>query len=297
MNSKKLAISLCTAAFAGYAGADIIIPFGAPEFGWSEAGKFSGNASVGYGTKYISRGLALDNSGTDNPVSFQGLGQYTLGNNNSIVGGLRVDWLADKGFHHHATGNPFCDEGTGLLQFAHRYSKGTAIAFGYQFVHGGMPGCINYHAYDATHHDFPFFDHDRPEEHSLVLDFHHEFTKGLEGFFWDSRVQYSFRWVDGWWFINTLGYQHSVSDRLRVVATATWNASINYYDSHMLNANGTQGYELKVAAPYKLTEKITLNPYVSGVFIGNGGKAADGWGGESYRDFTFAAGVSLIYSF
>lgn len=284
-------------AFAGVAGADIIVPFGAPEFGWSEAGKFSGNVSAAYESKYVSRGLAVQDSVADNTIVFQGLGQYTLSNNNSIVAGLKFDWLAGKGFNHYESDHLLCDEGTGLLQFARRFSKGTVLAGGYQFVHGGLPGRQNYHMKGDASEVIRAFCSEEPEEHSLVLDFHHEFGKGLEGFFWDSRVQYCFQWVTGWWFTNTLGYKCDINDRASVVASATWTASAGYYNGYLPNTDGTQGYQLTVAVPYKVADRVTVRPFVSTVFIGNGAEAANDRVHDLYRDFTFVAGLGVQYTF
>lgn len=299
MNTKNIVITIGTAAavMAGAAHADIFIPYAAPEFGWSEAGKLTGNVSVSYNTKYVSRAMAVQDSYSDNSVAFQGLGQYTLGNNNSINAGLKYDWLANKGFDHYDSHHLLCDEGTGILQFAHRFNKGTVLAAGYQFVHGGLPGRTNYH-HNGSSGGWPYaFQADEPEEHSIVIDFHHEFSKGLEGFFWDSRAQYVFRWVEGWWFINTLGYKYDVCDRASIVATATWTASAGYYNVHTLNGNGTQGYQLAVAVPYKVTDHVTIRPYISTVFIGNGADVANDKAADLYRDFTFVAGVCLQYAF
>lgn len=299
MKIPNITLAMCAAAIcAGQAGADLFIPLGSPEFAIKTAGAFHGDIGLGYDTKYISRGLAVsDSASSDNSVSFQGMGQYTLSDYSAIVGGLRYDWLAGKGFHHYEDGHLLCDEGTALLQYAGRLESGSIFALGYQFVHGGLPGRTNYHNNDGETRDFPFFDSSRPEEHSVVLDFHHEFSKCFNGFYWNSRVQYAFRWVEGWWFINTLGCRRRICERASIVAEASWTASAGYYDSHTWNSNGTQGYQLSLALPYQASEHVILSPFIGAVFIGNGAQAANDRRSDLYRDFSFVAGVSVHYQF
>ncbi len=296
MFTKLIALTGAAALFAGLAQADLTLPFASPEFAGTSKGALTGNAGVDYSSKYISRGIALTDSETDHSVLFSAVGQYGLSDKNSIVGGASFNWLASKGLDHY-DGHGLCDELSAVVEYAHRFSKRTVLAGGYQFVHGGLPGRLNYHSNSAANRDIPFFDSSRPEEHSLVLDFHHEFAKGLEGFFWDSRVQYSFRWVEGFWFANTFGYKHELNDKTDVIVSATWNASMNYFDSHTGSANGTQGYSLNISAPTMVNERLRVTPHAGMYFIGNGAEAANRYGVDTCRDFTFVVGVGASYVF
>lgn len=273
------------------------VPCIGSEMGRKQVGVFTGRVGMGYDSKYVSRSLAVqDSASSDNAVYFEGCGQYTLSSKDALVGALRFDWLAGKGIDHYNSRHPLCDEGSALLEWAHYSSPQSVWAIGYQFVHGGLPGRLNYHI-SGSRQEFPFFDSHRPEEHSFVFDWHHDFSKGGEGFFWDTRVQYSFRWVSGWWFHNTLGYRYTLSEHTSLVATATWTASMNYFNRHTANSNGTQGYELSLSLPYKVGRSVTVTPYISTVFIGNGAQAANSRQHDMYRDFTFVAGAGVQYSF
>lgn len=287
---------------AGVASADIFPSFASPEFKYKEAGSVSGGISLDYATKYVSRDMAMSNSRTDHSVKISAVGQYALEHRNAVLLGLSWNEIAGKGSEHYRA--PICDEGTGLLELVHYFGGSTALGFGYQFVHGGIPGRANYHMAkgDASSGSHAFAS-DEPEEHSFVVDFHHDFTrKGLEGLFWDSRVQYAFRWVEGWWFTNTVGYKYGVSEKTDLVLSASWTASIGYYDSGTNrtaspNANGTQGYSVKLSAPTTLGKHFRVTPYIGTVFIGNGAEAANRRHGDVYRDFTFVAGISGSYVF
>ncbi len=232
---------------------------------------------------------------TDNAILFSALGQYGLGNKTALVAGGSYNWLADKGFDHYDN-HTLCDELSGIIQIAHHISRYTTLAGGYQFVHGGLPGRLNYHQ-SADTREFPIFDSNRPEEHSLVFDLHRKFAKGLEGFFWNSRAQHNFRWVEGWWFTNTLGYKYDLNKRSDIIVSATWHASMNYFDAHTANANGTQGYSIQVSAPTMVSENVRITPHAGILFIGNGAKAANRNGANLYRDTTFVLGLNAQYVF
>ncbi len=276
---------------AGIAQADIFVPFGAPEFAGKQDKAISGNVGLGYDAKYVSRGLALAESDTDHVFPFQLTGQYSIDDKNAIVGGISY-----TRFLHNDTSlrspKTLSDEGTGLIEFAHHFSKRTVLAAGYQFVHGGLPG--SWHTPNpGDQHDFPMFDSHRAEEHSFVLDFHHEFGKGLEGFFYDGRVQAAFQWETGWWFYNTVGYKHEINEKADLIVSASWVSCANYFGA--TQSNGTQGYSLNLAAPVTVADHVRVTPHIGVNFIGNGANSAKTHG--VYRDTTVTAGVSAAYVF
>lgn len=290
------------AAFSGQAFADIQLPPSVLDIN-NNVKALSTQLGTGYATKYISRGLAFQNSGSDNTIPLEIVSSYKMNSKYSLFAGLKYQWLTDNGLDHDKSG--ICDEGTGILGVSRKFGKSTTAAFSYQFVHGGVPGTFNIHR--AGTPNFPAFNHTHPEEHSFVLDIHHDFGKGLENFFWDCRVQYTFRWMTGWWFTNTLGYKYDVNKSTSVIVAGTWNATAGYFDSNSLNANGTQGISLTVSAPVKATKDLTVTPFVGTVWLGNGGLAANHRGASArfpyrepskvYRNFTFVAGVGVAYTF
>ncbi len=296
MSNTSITTSLGVAAalLAGIAQADVVVSYGASEFSIEKPCALSGNIGLGYASKYASRGLVLQDADTDNVFPMQAVGQFALCKKNALVGGISYTRFASN---DSAIKNPkgsLSDEGSGIIEFAHHFSDRTVLAAGYQFVHGGLPGSFNYHG-KGEQRDFPMFDSNRSEEHSFVVDFHHEFCNG---FFWDSRVQYVVRWTDGWWFANTIGYKRQLCEKAELVASATWHASVNYFDSHLANSNGTQGYSLQLAVPTMVAEHVRVTPYVGVNFIGNGAEAAnDKAGTDIYRDVTFVAGVGASYVF
>ncbi len=285
MKNKALTTWCALAALSGSAAADLVC---LPEI-FNPQKKQPLLLELGYSTKYTERGLALRDAETDSVFRGALTGGYILSRDSAFIGGVAVDYFTGKGFDHHDESSPLCDEGTVLLQYATRASENTAWAFGYQFVHGGLPGYLH----SERHHGGRYiFNSQRPEEHSVVLDIHHDFS-ALKGLFWISRTQYSFRWEDGWYFSNTLGYEYELSKRTSAVLDVTWTATYDYFEDHHLNSNGTQGWVFTLSLPMEISEKAVVTPFVSCVLAGNGAEAA----GNFYRDNTVVFGANVTFEF
>lgn len=305
MQYKNIMTTACllAASLSGMAAADIQIPLQTLHSSYDASRPFSAVLGTGYATKYISRGLAFQQSASDHVVPVEAVGSYALNRKYSVVAGLKYQWLTQNNLDHDSTG--ISDESTGLLGIARKFTDYTQASLSYQFVNGGLPGTLNIHKGETS--GFPAFDHGRAEEHSFVLDIHHDCGKGLENFFWDCRVQYTFRWMSGWWFTNTLGYKYDFNPSTSLIVAGTWNATAGYFERNSLNANGTQDISLTVSVPFKAMERLTVTPFAGTVWLGNGGMAANHRGASErfpwrtpskvYRNFTFVAGVGVAYSF
>ncbi len=278
------------------ASADLVVP----TYCTAKPGVFKASVSAGYEAKYVSRGLVIADSSTDNVIPIEIAGQYNLQNNFALVGGLRYDWMTSNGFEHSRNNNALCDEGTFLFGLRKGWNRALTTTISYQFVHGGLPGALNSHTGGGR--NSAIFDSHQPEEHSLVFDIHYDFgqfgNKALSGLFWDARVQYTAQWMPGWWYTNTLGYKFKLCPHADAIVSARWDASSGYFDHASVNANGTQGFSLNLDLPCKVTDRVTVTPFVSTIWAGNGAIAA-GKRTEStvYRNFTVNLGVSAAYSF
>lgn len=339
------------------ASADIVIPVGSNGFSWKPNGELDSRISAGYSTKYISRGLAMEDSRTNNIGDFEAVFQYNLPENNALLVGGKYrwfarngtkhsempdkealkayvkEWLNNPGYREYKLDESMCDEATFTVQFAHYFSERIMLAAGYEFVHGGLPGRLHATDYEAkfdavdnfitnggSYGDImgadagsAAFNSNRAEEHSVVIDLHHEFAKGLDGLFFDSRTRYVFRWERGWWFSNTLGYRYELCDSADLIFSATWHATLGYFDSDMANCNGTQAYTFSVFAPISVTERLIITPHATCTIIGNGAKKGQNKvagrlftyndysiliGHEyDYEDVAFDFGVSATYAF
>ena len=260
---------------------------------------FSGHVAIGYMSKHVSRGLVMADSSTDNVIPIDLAGQYKFsGTDFSIVGELRYDWMLENGFEHSRGGNALCDEGTLRLGLRKQWEKlGLDTVLGYQFVHGGIPGILNTRINGKR--DRVIFDHNQPEEHSIFFDISYDFSQvGLDGLFWDNRIQATFKWMSGWWFTSTLGYKYEWTPNVASILSVTWNATSSYFDATSINTNGTQGVSLNLDVPCKVTENVTVMPFVSAIWAGNGAITAGKRAGHPvYRNFAVSAGVGVAYTF
>ena len=116
----KTIIATCAAmaAFSGMATADIQLPLDV--LNANNGGKtFSAQLGAGYATKYISRGLAFQNSASDHVIPLEAVGAYQLNNQYSLIGGLKYQWLTDNGLEHNDSG--ICDEGSAILGVSRKF--------------------------------------------------------------------------------------------------------------------------------------------------------------------------------
>ena len=351
------AFAVSAAALAGLAQADILYPVGNDGFTWNKDGGLSARVNAGYSSKYMSRGLALKDSRTNNVGDFEALFQYSLPGNNAILVGGQYRWLTDNGTNHatepdkaalkayvkewmknpgyreYALDETLCDEATFNVQFAHYFTERTMLAAGYEFVHGGLPGRFHATDYEAkfdavdnfianggTLNDIlsaeqgtEAFNSNRAEEHSVVIDFHHEFGQELDGLFFHSESRYVVQWESGWWFANTLGYKFDLCESTHLLVSASWISTLAYFDAEMANGNGTQSYVFSAFVPIHLTRSIIITPHASCSILGNGAKKGQNkiagrqftYGEYSilighpydYADITFDFGINATYAF
>ena len=97
----KTIIATCAAmaAFSGMATADIQLPLDV--LNANNGGKtFSAQLGAGYATKYISRGLAFQNSASDHVIPLEAVGAYQLNNQYSLIGGLKYQWHLRRRIGH-----------------------------------------------------------------------------------------------------------------------------------------------------------------------------------------------------
>lgn len=267
---------------------------------------FQGSVSVGYATKYTSRGLAFKDSGSDNVIPVELLGKYQINDKCAAIAGIKYVWMTANRFDHGRANTGVTDEGSAFIGGEHKWNDKLTTSLYYSFVNGGIPGSLN--DYGARKDSSGFiFNSSKLEEHSVVANIHYDFDKAENGWFVNSNVRYTFRWMSGWWFANTLGYQYEMTPQMSLVVSGTWNATAGYFAGSSLNANGTQGISLDVALPLKTTQNVTVRPFVSALWLGNGGMAANHRGAterkpyhkvtQVYRNFTPVFGVNAMYSF
>lgn len=108
------------AAFSGQAFADIQLPLSVLDIN-NNVKALSTQLGTGYATKYISRGLAFQNSGSDNTIPLEIVSSYKMNSKYSLFAGLKYQWLTDNGLDHDKSG--ICDEGTGILGVSRKFGN------------------------------------------------------------------------------------------------------------------------------------------------------------------------------
>ena len=112
MQYTTITAAACTAAFAlsGMASADIQVPLRVLNSTYDASRPFSALLGTGYATKYVSRGLAFQQSGSDHVVPVEAIGAYDLNKKYSILAGVKYQWLTQNDLTHNSTG--ISDEAT-----------------------------------------------------------------------------------------------------------------------------------------------------------------------------------------
>ena len=154
MQYPTITAAACTAAFAlsGMASADIQVPLRVLNSTYDASRPLSALLGTGYATKYVSRGLAFQQSGSDHVVPVEAIGAYDLNKKYSILAGVKYQWLTQNDLTHNSTG--ISDEATALLGVSRKFSDYTMASLGYQFVNGGLPGLMLKADDDEGHYRF-----------------------------------------------------------------------------------------------------------------------------------------------
>ena len=87
-------------SLSGIASADINPPLGSLNSADKSSRPFSAIVGTGYATKYVSRGLAFQQSGSDHVVPVEAIGAYDLNSKYSILAGLKYQWLTQNSLDH-----------------------------------------------------------------------------------------------------------------------------------------------------------------------------------------------------
>ena len=184
-----------------------------------------------------------------------------------------------------------------------RESEKWNITLGHDFVHGGILGVM------AKHY--------RDQGSSVV----HEFfiTPEVTPYKWlaaGCTVRFSFVGIRGWWFEPYVNFRFPIIGSADDVENIRWlgmvqfgmSATADYFRSHYFACeNGSQGYWIKLTAPYFITHNWILTPGVTFNWAGRGAMKANTksefrtYTGKSqtvpFREFAIVSDISLTYRF
>lgn len=256
--------------------------------------KLSGSLQAGYQSNYTYRGLVASHAAVqgDSVIPAALDLRYTVDPSLAVLGGVSYDTLLSGHKAFGEEGLNFENESNLTLAVEKKlckYVKGLKVTGGYNLTHGGLEGFVAKHASDKAH--------------SVTQ----EFFVNAEQVIWKKfyagvTVNYSFQGVTGWWYQPYVGYRTALCPCSDLDVTAGWTATSSYFNSDYMpgNANGSQAWFIKAAVDAKLSDKLSVVPFVSFNWLGSGAMKADkgvpeGW--KTYKNFGVVAGASLVYKF
>lgn len=174
------------------------------------------------------------------------------------------------------------------------------VAFGHDFIHGGIPGVV------AKHFD--------GNDESRMQQFFTNFeVTPVAWFSADLNVARTFDTINGWWFEAHARFKAPLIGTPEDIILAgileygmSWTA--NFYNSnHNACSNGTQAFWLKFATPWFATEdkSFIITPAVSFNWLGKGGMKANershakvfGNQYKPFRNFAVVGDLTVTYKF
>lgn len=177
------------------------------------------------------------------------------------------------------------------------------IAFGHDFIHGGLLGVM------AKHY--------RDQGASVVNEVFiaPEWTpSNAKWFSTGIKTSFSFQGITGWWFEPYITLKAPVfgepltENSMLAIVTFAMSATADYFDSrYNACANGTQAFWIKLSTPYFVKENFIITPSISFNWLGKGGMKANEesefkhYTGNPncvpFREFGVVFGVSATYTF
>lgn len=278
--------------------------------------RLSGSINAGYDTNYVGRGLVVSHSVTEGDSSEfvalklnydvgkkdywsidSAIGYKMVSSGHTLYGPKPYDTLAMLG---HPIPYKNIENEFAVVTGARFKAKYGQIAFGHNFVHGGLLGAMAKHF--------------RGEGASAVNELYFTTILNLPQAPWletGLTTRYSFSGIQGWWFEPYITFKAPVigtKENPTLVTTLTlgMSATLGYFDEeYVACANGAQAYWIKLATPWYVTKDIILTPSLSFNWLGNGGMKANRHGSFKplnpsyvpFQNFAVVAGVSCTYVF
>lgn len=177
------------------------------------------------------------------------------------------------------------------------------IAFGHDFIHGGLLGVM------AKHY--------RDQGASVVNEVFiaPEWTpSNAKWFSTGVKTSFSFQGITGWWFEPYITLKAPVfgepltENSMLAVVTFAMSATADYFDSrYNACANGSQAFWIKLSTPWFVKENFIITPSISFNWLGKGGMKANeesefkhytgNHNSIPFREFGVVFGVSATYTF
>ena len=188
-----------------------------------------------------------------------------------------------------------------ILRNSVKYTKEKwNVAFGHDYIHGGIPGVVSKH-YDLN-------DHSYMQQFFTTIE-----VTPVAWFSADLNIARTFDTIDGWWFETHARFKAPIVGTPEDITVAgilefgmSWTA--NFYNSvHNACSNGTQAFWLKLSTPWFVNEEknFIITPSVSCNWLGKGGMKANershakvfGDQYKPFRNFAVVGDITATYRF
>lgn len=268
--------------------------------------KLSGSLQAGYQSNYTYRGLVASHAAVqgDSVIPAALDLRYAVDPSLAVLGNVSYDTLLSGHKAFGEEGMNFENESNLTLAVEKKlckYVKGLKVTGGYNLTHGGLEGFVAKHAVPRINWEEK--NTSRAHAHSVTQ----EFFVNAEQVIWKKfyagvTVNYSFQGATGWWYQPYVGYRTAICPCSDLDVTAGWTATSSYFNSDDVigNANGSQAWFIKAAVDAKLSDKLSVVPFVSFNWLGCGAMKANKGvpeGEKPYQNFGVVAGASLVYKF
>lgn len=280
-----------------------------------EQGGLTGSLTFGYESNYVGRGIVISHSvaegdsveyaalklnydiGKKSYWSFDSIVSYKVVSSGHVLYGPKpYDTMALKG-KYVAPKN--VENEFSVVTGARYTGKYASIAFGHQFVHGGLLGAMAKH----------FRHQGASNVNELFVNPSVTPTKWLEA---GVTVRYSFQGIQGWWYEPYVTFKAPIirgdNDDIKMAGLLTFavSSTSDYFENEYgACTNGAQAWWIKLATPYFASKNLVITPSISFNWLGNGAQHANRVAAfkqlnSSYvpfRNFGVVAGVSCSYVF
>ncbi|MBT9450288.1 hypothetical protein ICN84_09425 [Akkermansia glycaniphila] len=255
--------------------------------------RFSGTVQAGYKSNYDCRGIVASHSLVEGdsviPVALDM--SYSIAEKEALLFGISYDVLTSGHHLYGMDGASFHNEADIYAAYQQKDMglKNLTATVGWNLNYGGLLG--NYAKYG------------KDKAHSVTQEFFLNLNYDIgDHFFAGVTTSYGFQGVTGWWFQPYVGHKATLCERTDIVTTLGMSATASYFNSEnwLGNANGSQAFFVKAELPTKLTENLSVVPFVSLNWLGNGSlKANKGVedGSKPYKNFGVVAGANIVYNF
>lgn len=293
--------TLAGTAFAGSAPVTVAATPCTPACKPAQPCKLTGSLQAGYQSNYTYRGLVASHSvlGGDSVIPAALDLRYAIDPSMAILGNISYDTILSGHKVFGVEGANFENESNltiALEKKLCKYVKGLKVTGGYNLTHGGLEGVFAKHWEDNAH--------------SVTQELFVNAEQAIgKHFYAGVTVNYSFQGMTGWWYQPYVGYRAALCPCSDLDITAGWTATSSYFSANkyntedfslVTNANGSQAWFIKAAVDAKVMKNLSIVPFVSFNWIGNGALKANRGidaGDKAYKNFGVVAGAQVVYKF